>query len=772
MTQPKKRKRTDSPRTSRASIGSGSSRPASAKATNKRNGDKARRGTTAHASSKKPAAKAGAKQAGGKARKPLKAATSGSQKPAIGKPALWTKEPKGQGGRRKGSPSVVGVIGGAFKSVFSSLGSAIAFLLAKAFQLIRSSRVAAAIFAVVVLASLGWVVDTGVNWGKVYAGVSVGDVDLSGKTEDEARSLIEAVYAPRLNSKEIRIYANEEASGDYEAALAQTQNADAEEVSYEEAVASRVLWTTDAHVLQAKLNTDDLLKEAFAFGREEGGLIERIQALFGGFEIAPSAHYDVVQLEALAASIDETIGSPRVDFGITIADGIAAIVEGHDGYMVDRAMFTTELDSAFFETEGEYANMIAHADYAPLRIDAAEAQRARDLVNASIAPGAVFAYGPSTWHAQAPEIGSWVITSIVEQEGGYRLAVAFDHAKAKRALVDNLQTNLNDETLAVSFETRDGQPVVHVDTDEAIPLTENAIRQLEQKLFANGGKSDGEATAITVESGVVPETLSFDEALDEGIIDVIASYTTEYYAWPTERQHNIHLASDLLNNSLIKANGGTWSFNGTAGNCNEEAGFLASGAIINNEYTDDIGGGICQVATTIFNAVYDAGYPVISRFNHTLYIASYPAGRDAAVSWPDLDLKWENDGSSDALLVMSYTDTSITATLYGVSPGYQVSTTVGEWQEGEKHKTKTETDENLAPGTEYVKSVGTDGKKITVIRTVNDAHGNLLHADTFSSTYDPIAEVKVEGPKIEAKPEENSDGQTQREQEAKQDEGQ
>lgn len=85
------------------------------------------------------------------------------------------------------------------------------------------------------------------------------------------------------------------------------------------------------------------------------------------------------------------------------------------------------------------------------------------------------------------------------------------------------------------------------------------------------------------------------------------------------------------------------------GEANEEAGFQAAHAIINGEYDDAIGGGICQVATTVFNAVYEAGYPVTERRNHSLYISSYPTGRDAASAYPDLDLTWVNDGTSDVL---------------------------------------------------------------------------------------------------------------------------
>ena len=169
---------------------------------------------------------------------------------------------------------------------------------------------------------------------------------------------------------------------------------------------------------------------------------------------------------------------------------------------------------------------------------------------------------------------------------------------------------------------------------------------------------------------------------------------------------------------------------------------------MDGEYDVAIGGGICQVATTVFNAVYDAGFPVLTRHNHSLYIASYPTGRDAAVSWPDLDFVWQNDSASDVLVRLSCVDGSVTATLYGVDPGYKVSTTTGDWGEGRKYETRTTIDDTLAPNASYVKTRGTDGRTITIIRTVKDESGEVLHEDPFSSVYDPVTEVVVEGPKV------------------------
>ena len=245
----------------------------------------------------------------------------------------------------------------------------------------------------------------------------------------------------------------------------------------------------------------------------------------------------------------------------------------------------------------------------------------------------------------------------------------------------------------------------------------------------------------------MPQRLTFQEAVDKGVVGPIGTFTTTYTTGQgTEnRNHNIELVSQILDNSICKS-GETWSYNGTTGDCNEEKGFLGAGAIIDGEYTDSVGGGICQVATTVFDAVYESGLPVVERHNHSLYIASYPAGRDAAVSYPELDLVWRNDTASDVLVKVSTQVGSVTATLYGVDPGYQVTTETGQWEAGKKYSTTTKVDDTLAPGTSYVKTRGTDGSTIEVTRTVKDVNGNIVRQDLFASVYDPINEVILKGP--------------------------
>lgn len=125
----------------------------------------------------------------------------------------------------------------------------------------------------------------------------------------------------------------------------------------------------------------------------------------------------------------------------------------------------------------------------------------------------------------------------------------------------------------------------------------------------------------------------------------------------------------------------------------------------------------------------------------------YPKGRDAAISYPNLDLVWENNTTSDVLLQMSSNDSSVSAKLYGVDPGYEVTTTYGDWQEGEPFKTVYKNDPTRKQGTETVQTTGTNGSQISIERIVKDSSGSIIDQSTFTSVYRPKDKVILRGTK-------------------------
>lgn len=676
--------------------------------------------------------------------------------------SLWTKDEPGARGRAGAAKALAGGVAAFVALVANAVCAGVA-------GVARRSKAATVIMAVACVLALGCAGDALLHLDRAYGGVSVGGIDVSGMTRDEIASTLNDRYAEPVSQGQIAIYASEEARQRVGDAAAAAQDAAlAEQLAVDEARESKQMWTATSETLSASVPADALAQAAMSVGREDGGLFGRLTARLFGCDIPFLLDFDEDALEELALDIDKTIGTPRVDYGIVVNEGVASVSAGNDGDIIDRDDLRQRLTNAFAGTNGGETSFTAAVSHAPVRIDEREAQKACDAVNEAIEYGATVSCESATWEVDRAELGTWVTACPVEEKKGrWTLVPCFNADVVKPAILQNVETDQTGGAIAVSFSSGDGGEIsVAAEGIDALPQVTQTVRAMNEVVFGeaardvaeDGGTAvppdassmvsaeAGHPIAVSVVMGEAPSSMTFDEALDYGIIELISSYTTEYTSGEgTEnRNHNIHLAADLIGDSIAKAHG-TWSFIENVGECDESQGFASAGAIVADEYTDEIGGGVCQVATTVFNAVYEAGYPVPERRNHSLYIASYQAGRDAAVAWPDLDLVWENDGDSDVLMRTSYTETSITVSLYGIDPGYVVTSEDGVWEEGERYVTRVNINDQLDPATVFLKSSGADGSSFWVTRTVSDAAGEVLHVDRFDSVYQPKDEVYEAG---------------------------
>lgn len=160
------------------------------------------------------------------------------------------------------------------------------------------------------------------------------------------------------------------------------------------------------------------------------------------------------------------------------------------------------------------------------------------------------------------------------------------------------------------------------------------------------------------------------------IRELVSEFTT-YYPPGQPRVVNIKRAAELLDGRIIKA-GGTFSMNRALGERTLERGFVPAPSIYAGQYVDSVGGGISQVATTLYNAAFFAGLELVAHTPHSYYIDRYPVGREATISWGSLDLVFRNDWDAAVLLKVEATDTSITVRFYSSSLGRSVETTTSE----------------------------------------------------------------------------------------------
>ncbi|MGH9226191.1 MAG: VanW family protein [Acidimicrobiales bacterium] len=161
----------------------------------------------------------------------------------------------------------------------------------------------------------------------------------------------------------------------------------------------------------------------------------------------------------------------------------------------------------------------------------------------------------------------------------------------------------------------------------------------------------------------VPAARDEEAARKLGIVEQIGTFTTPHAAGEP-RVTNIHLMADTIRGTVIPP-GATFSINGTVGMRTKEKGYVEA-PIISGDYKfeADVGGGVSQFATTMFNAAFFAGLDITEYAMHGLYISRYPYGREATLSFPGPDLKVRNSTPYGVLVWPTYTGSSITVTLY------------------------------------------------------------------------------------------------------------
>ena len=250
--------------------------------------------------------------------------------------------------------------------------------------------------------------------------------------------------------------------------------------------------------------------------------------------------------------------------------------------------------------------------------------------------------------------------------------------------------------------------------------------------------------------GRAPAELSYAEARAMHITRRISTFTTGV-SGTTNRLDNVGLGAELLDGALI-APGKVFSVNATTGERTAAKGFKMAPTIINGKLEDSIGGGMCQVSTTVFNAAFEAGLEIVERHNHMLYISHYPLGRDATVSYGSYDLKFRNDTPDWILLKTSFTGWALTVSLYGTPLHRKVVSTTSNWYGFRPYTIDKKDDPTLAKGKTKVDTPGVSGQSIDCYRKVYDAAGKLIWNDVFHSVYAMVPEVLLVGTKEKAKP--------------------
>lgn len=372
---------------------------------------------------------------------------------------------------------------------------------------------------------------------------------------------------------------------------------------------------------------------------------------------------------------------------------------------------------------------------------------------------------PGPWTYDIPVLAKMLIANIELVDNRYEMKVGLDPTSLRIILNDlkvyvdrqpaNARFVFNDETRLIE-PIRASEVGRVLDVDASILAINEALLRGEHKI---------EIVVFEQQPKVADNAIG----AEIGITELVAQGTTYFYGSSAERIQNITAAAERFHGVLVAPNE-TFSMGAYLGDISLENGFAEALIIYGGRTIKGVGGGVCQVSTTLFRTVFLGGYPIVERYSHAYRVSYYEktinggidpnlAGIDATVYFPLVDFKFLNDTPYWMLMETYVDDGKITWKIYSTSDGRTVA-----WDTTGPINTVPPPapvfEENAELEADQIKQVdfAAQGAEIIVNRTVW-RNGQIYFADKFQTQYEPWAAVCQYGPgTIEPEKQANKNG--------------
>ena len=244
------------------------------------------------------------------------------------------------------------------------------------------------------------------------------------------------------------------------------------------------------------------------------------------------------------------------------------------------------------------------------------------------------------------------------------------------------------------------------------------------------------------------------ESIDAELFgDCLGTYTTRYNPGEIGRTKNVNLAARSINNIVLKK-GEVFSYNNILGERTEARGYSGAKVYAGGEVVDGLGGGICQVSSTLYNAVLFADLQIVTRTCHSLPVTYVPLGRDATVSYGSIDFKFKNQYDEPVKISASSGGGSLTVSVYGKKTSDKKVELYTERISTIPFETVERPDETIPEGTTKVKQAGSDGAVVKTYKKVTENGKVISNKLLHTSRYNPINKIILVPPVVEAPSEE------------------
>jgi vancomycin resistance protein YoaR len=508
--------------------------------------------------------------------------------------------------------------------------------------------IAAPVIALVLLLA-AWAIDSSAGNATVSRNVEIGDKDISKLREDKVVAVVKDLSDDFSKTK----------------------------VSIE---TSKAKYESTAGKLGLEIDQDATVAEALDAGKDDALPIQPV--LWLASFVAPrkadvqyKVREDVLTMELALLQGDDAV--QPAEPAIVASTDVVGVRAGTPGSALDPKTVADRLIEDAEKGESPIEISGRPVERKP-KVDPDQASALADDLTAKTANGLAVKIQGLTGQVTSATVRSWLSSKVENDE----LVAVIDAEKAKADVLTAVGP-LSGVKKNASFDVVDGQVRINPSADGFTCCNETTGERVLDAVTKG-------APELDLTEAVVPDKPDFTTADAEklGIKEPIGTTTewkgqqqvksfTTYHAGGEPRVTNIHKMADIVRGAIIKP-GETFSLNDRVGKRTKENGFVEAGAIADGVHVQEVGGGVSQFSTTLFNAAFFAGLDLMSHQAHSEYFDRYPRGREATLGFPNPDNRIRNNSPYGMLIWTSYTNTSITVTIYSTQWAWGEQTAISE----------------------------------------------------------------------------------------------
>jgi vancomycin resistance protein YoaR len=565
-------------------------------------------------------------------------------------------------------------------------------------------------------------VDSAAASDKVARNVTIAGVDVARQTETEATESVDE-YTDGLTSHMMTVNVN------------------------------GTIYELDPEDVGLSFNSSYAIDEALVIRKD--GIADWLSAFTTEVDVPLTASLDPDMVESvLSAWEQDAIGNPAFEGSVAISNGTVTHEYPRQGEIIDRDRSATLLLGALQTSTStpvvlpiiESTPTLTNAD-----IDNAVREANRIIDRGVVLTNAEYGF---EFHVTPEELGRALQASLVKDAGTATIGFSVDPA-AISPLVEAVREELEIEPIDAGWKTSladdfEGYPDQYkikdsskgTGGDDWISLVPAVTGT---RVDATEISTAVEAAALGNGTGTLPviedaqPSFTTEDAEAFGRLYELAEFTT--WTPGQNRVHNIQLMADLVDQTVVMP-GETFSVNEVVGRRSLDKGFKYDCAIVGGEVSCEedpvnVGGGVSQFGTTIFNTIYFSCLEDAAHQPHSIYFRKYPEGREATLGFPHPDVAFRNDTQAPVIIRTSYTARSLTVTFFGNNGGIRCGTERSDRTGHVEATTIYRADEDgvVPPGEEVVANGGSGGWRVINTRIFYDSSGDEIKREQFPWTY-------------------------------------